>query len=223
MKNEKRTDALFDAVGKIDPEFLMEAETAPKAVRTSPLRRALPIAAAVAALVVLTVILSVFLPKNGTNVLDGKEPGAVTASDDKSSLSDLEKEAVSMEEVFLAATEKAEILEGTPVTCRLQPGVAGIIWQTEADGPCYFHVLTSAQVRRLLSLGTNGAPVGPATSGTVLRVWLVDADGTVQTPYLRPGKGNEEFLRLQDYSPELIPSDAFIDALRHLLTGGQNS
>ena len=214
MKNEKKTEELFQAFGKIDPEFIAEAEPGNRAVQTRPLRRILPIAAAVAVLVVLVAVLSILLPKRSAPVLPEKEnPG-------KSSELPGDKSADPMEDILLSAAEKADVLSENAQSCRLQPGATGLIWQTEENGPCYFHVLTPEQIDRLETMIPQGHMAGNTENRPDVRVWLVGPDGTVQTPYLRQGKGNEDFLRLQDYVPELIPSDAFMDACRQLLSGG---
>lgn len=107
-------------------------------------------------------------------------------------------------------------------------GTVRIVWKAAGDSSRYEAIelsTASAALRLENALSqTPAARVSPdAASENALPVslWIVLSDGSVVTPYLESSPGNTGYGSLYDYSPEVIPAEAFAELLRSLIASEQ--
>lgn len=92
-----------------------------------------------------------------------------------------------------------------------------VVWQFAGDDTlCQSRPLKSGEWERLTESISDGTHVGAASPAQACRVWLLDGNGNVITPYLLPSSGNIG-MTLFDYEAELIPSSSFVSCLEEIL------
>lgn len=184
-QNKRRAAAyLLDEIGGIDERHIHEAEIYRPA--RAPRRGMRLVAAAVIALILLSVPLSALLINN-------RNKSEVKAPDDAG------RPAIEGGEY----TETVDLFDGKPK----------LIWQNPGEAGYRSVEITPGEHDGLLSrLGSGSRPLDGGGEEAAL-VWLARGDGSVISPYLKLSAGNRAVGGLFDYSPELILSD---DAERYI-------
>ena len=98
-------------------------------------------------------------------------------------------------------------------------GESRVVWQYEGDAHFYMsRALTKKEVTALRNVAKENTqkPSSFAKEPNV-RVWVVEADGTVWTPYLQYTDGNLAAAAFFDYHAEIVPSDDWISWVSDLI------
>lgn len=233
MSKEEKTFALLSEIGEIDDIFLKEATS----YRRKPKRNLwVPIVAACLALCIMTTALlslSVMIPLgivmlgNRFDVFDGilqnqspefnnsqENTEEVTAEKDENSEFEPNAGYVALDLIFddkIAANYgKVESLE------QLSYDEASIIWQDGESGEIFVEELTTAELEGIKRNLGKGEGVGEKSPKLNYRVWIVDENRCVISPYLESGVGNQGF-EIFDYEAEIIPNEELIECISDIL------
>lgn len=95
---------------------------------------------------------------------------------------------------------------------------ASVVWKSsDSDTLCVSRPLTDTELESLMKAAKNGRSVDRDTSPTqTFRVWILDGNGSVTTPYLKSSAGNVG-TTLFEYEAEVIPSQEFTSCLEAIL------
>ncbi len=216
MKNEKqqRAEYLLSELSGVEDRYLVAALQTKGQQKPRAFRRVLLIAACLSLSFVLAV--SAFLltsrvfdrfDKNSTNPGDGvpvtTEPATVWELDGV--LNDADgASAIRIEE------DELDFFSGE----------CYVIWQYQGDSYYYkSRPLTEREQRTLRSSSAADSLQAPVTNADQpeVRIWIVEADGTVWTPYLQYTDGNFAAAELFDYHTEVVPSNDMISCISKLL------
>ena len=97
----------------------------------------------------------------------------------------------------------------------LWDGTSYLIWKYENEALYRRIPLSEEQESALVAEISRGTGTA-LTESVSIRVWIVEANGTVLTPYLSDGGAQQG--TLFDYTPEVNPSTALTQIIIHLLT-----
>ncbi len=92
---------------------------------------------------------------------------------------------------------------------------ASLIWQYAEGGDVYSAAISASELDELMS-AIGGKEVGASSPTLSCRVWIVDEQGRVISPYLKRGAGNES-CSIFYYDAEIIPGDKFVGCVSEIL------
>ena len=98
-------------------------------------------------------------------------------------------------------------------------GECRVVWQYEGEAHFYMsRPLLENEVDQLRNAAQKASQKPSATSGEPsVRIWVVEADGTVWTPYLKYTDGNRSAATFFDYHAEIVPSDDWVSCVSDLI------
>ena len=236
MNKEEKALSLLSDIGEIDDIFLKEAAS----YKRKPKRNLwVPVLAACLALCIMTTALlslSVMIPigivvlgsqfdlfdgilQNQYPELEGTQNGA----DD--TLGKVEGDGNDIETTpngkfaaldLLLGDKSADNYVKIESPDQISYGEASIIWQDSESGELFVKTLTFAEVESVKRYMGKGTQVGEGSPEFTYRVWIVDENRVVSSPYLEDGAGNQSFA-IFDYEPEIVPSDELIECISDIL------
>lgn len=240
MNKEDKTLTLLSEIGEIDDIYLKEAlaykRQRPKRVIWIPL-----VAACLALCLMATMLLSlsVMIPLgivvlgNGFDILGGmsqdmspelnNNPSVETEAigekeTDENTVAELEPEPdeglITLDSLFKNSDEKG--YERIDSIEKLSYNEASIIWQDTESGAVFVEALSSAELEGIKRNLGKGSHVGESSPKITYRVWIVDENRSVISPYLEAGVGNEGFA-IFDYEAEIIPDEELIECISDIL------
>lgn len=236
MSKEEKTFALLSEIGEIDDIFLKEATS----YRRKPKRNLwVPIVAACLALCIMTTALlslSVMIPLgivmlgNRFDVFDGILQNQSPELEDTQNGADetlgkVEGDGNDFETApngkiaaldLLLGDKSGEGVFSVESTDQISYDDASIIWQDSESGELFVKTLTSSEVESVKRNMGKGAQVGESSPKLTYRVWIVDENRVVSSPYLEDGVGNQSFA-IFDYEAEIVPSDELIECISDIL------
>ena len=95
-------------------------------------------------------------------------------------------------------------------------GDAGLVWQNVDSGDIYFTSLTAYQLEEVTENLGRGEHVGEESPEISCKIWILDGEGNVMSPYLKSGSGNLD-CAIFDYEVEIIPDDSFVECVSDIL------
>ncbi len=218
-KNEK-TEYLLSMVGEIDDILLEEAVSYKKKRKKTFLVPLVAACVAVCMTVMLALPLSVMIPL-GFILLgnqDAEVPELNNPSDVTEGMGDEDaEEAHDTLDAILDAERLGKghtVLDSTEELSYI--GDASLVWQYEDSSEVYVVKLTQAELASVERNMGKGDQVGERSPALSCRVWVLDGKGSVSTPYLKDGAGNEG-CGIFDYEAEIIPDEDFVDCISDIL------
>ena len=200
---------LFDAIGEIEDRWIAEAETVYTPERRFCFgRRSLIVAATLALVTVSTLGVLVANRSMDKGAPEAESPVTEQAIGTVGTLS-----------------ERMALLKAQTVTLRVNPaeldlfdGSARIVWKYRDEADYRARAITQRELSQLLDAmernpGSSVAPSDSVGMDALEGVWIAYGNGTVISPCLKTGDGNEGFGELFAYEPELEPSEEFADTL----------
>lgn len=91
-----------------------------------------------------------------------------------------------------------------------------LVWQYADGDEVYVASLSSKQLDDLKDVMGKGDEVGESSPSLACYVWIIDGQGTVVSPYLKDGAGNEGCF-IFDYEAEIIPDEEFVERVSEIL------
>ena len=208
MKNAKKEKALrlFLAIGEVDEDLLQDA------LRWRPARRS--VAKRIWLLAATLSLVSVILV--GTVLVMLRTPAPLPpfpdSPDNPSHPIDLEilLQNERHESDYVSLEDETEIPFGN--------GESYLVWQYEdSETLCMSRGLTEDETKLLTREIGKGSEVGKDSPTLSCHVWIVLADGSVLSPYLKQTDGNIGAATLFDYEAELIPSQELSSCISDIL------
>ena len=240
MNREDKTLTLLNEIGEIDDIYLKEALSYK---RKRPARAIwIPLVAACLALCLMATMLlslSVMIPigivvlGNGFDIFGGfsedvapelnntpsiESEAAGEKETEEDTVSELEPPAdeglITLDSLFKNSDEvgytKVDSAE------KLSYNEASIIWQDPESGELFVETLSTAELESIKRNLGKGSQVGESSPKITYRVWIVDENRSVISPYLESGVGNEGFA-IFDYEAEIIPDEELIECISDIL------
>ena len=194
---EEKALRLYESIGDIDHGMATAALNYKSSRSVSPLKLAFIIAACFA----LTVMFVIGGAKIADGLLDLNEtPGMAEGVYKLDSM--LGEEA---DQVLIKAESDIDFFSGE----------VELIW---SDGENYYvkPLGKKNEVTPVLNEIGKGEEIDVDQSFEY-KVWISYGDGRVVSPYLKDTDGNVGYASLFDYSPEIVPSEDFVDSVNELL------
>ena len=237
MNKEQKAASLLSEIGEIDDIFLKEAISYKRKHKRS---LWIPLVAACLALSIMTTALlslSVMIPLgivvigNQFDVFDGimqdqspelegiqENTNEVTVGEDEGDDKVPESTPINGYEVLdmILDDKSAESFGKIDSVNQISYGEASIIWQDSESGEFFAETLTHAEVESVKRNMGKGKRVGESSPAITYRVWIVDENRVVNSPYLESGAGNQSFA-IFDYEAEIIPDDELIECISDIL------
>ena len=203
----RSAERLFDAFGMIDDRIVFEAQEAYMAPsRNSSLSFRKYVVSAMVAMVLVVSMIGGFLISNLTkkNDVDLNENVGTT---------DIGSEH-QMDMLLLSAAQNG-VVESTPIEeIDFFDGNVSLIWSCEGDSN-YYKLIFDTNDAEIKIKNQMSAPKNEITDTSAdslsCKVWISYGNGEVVSPYLKASNGNIGYSTLFDYSPEVLPSEAFTD------------
>ena len=204
----KKAELLYEAIGEIDDRYIAEAGRPFRKKRSASVFTRIAIAAALVLVIVLSGIaffasvrsLAPSCDKEGEGSYGMNDSAAETSAPDKDSYSDIKLiGCVSEEEIdFFGST-------------------ALVIIRRKGEQDFTVIEVSKSRLNGLAeSIGEN--ELDGAGADSEIYVWLCEGDGTVFSPYLRRSPGNVGYGSLFEYSPEISPSEQFLNYLNGIIS-----
>jgi hypothetical protein len=93
---------------------------------------------------------------------------------------------------------------------------ASLIWQYVDSGEIYVKRLSSSELEEVTESIGRGAQVGEESPEIGCKMWVLDGEGNVISPYLKGGAGNVD-CTVFDYEVEIIPDESFVECISDIL------
>lgn len=234
MDKKEKAERLLDSIGNIDDSLLDEA-IGYKPVRRFNFHQFGLMAACIALVFVIAVAMPVLrnmsevgnsdgiFEGNGGNVVgrpEGSEEnsGGVVENPDKHPENNTEVERGALDAYM------SDVRGSSLDNCTVYPsaesltytGNASLVWQYADGDEVYVATLSSTQLDELMGAMGSGKEVGEVSPELSCYVWIVDGQGTVVSPYLKDGAGNEGCV-VFDYEAEIIPDEEFVECVSEIL------
>ena len=207
MRDAKRAaEYLFDEIGGIDDNYIAAAQSARRSGGVT-FRRALSIAAAVAAVFMIAVLaMPALITRNFDKVQEDNVADVETTVDKSENKPDVEASMNAPLEQLLSSTGDAFCVTGD---ANLFDGRAKLIWQDRQSGKRYEILLTRSQLAQIDKLIKHGRRTENIESEML--IWISYGDGRVVSPCLEYSDGNVGYGSLFDYLPEVVPTEELIN------------
>lgn len=205
MRDAKRAaEYLFDEIGGIDDSYIAAAQSARRSGGVT-FRRAISIAAAVAAVFMIAVLaMPALVTRNFDKVQSDDAVNAETSVNNSESKPDTQLNAPL--EQLLAATGDMFSVIGE---ANLFDGRAKLIWQDRQSGTRYEILLSRGELAQIDKLIKHGRRTENIESEML--IWVCYGDGRVVSPCLEYSDGNVGYGSLFDYLPEVVPTEELIN------------
>ncbi len=239
MNRDKKTEYLLSSIGEIDDILLAEAEN----YRAKKKKHFLIplIAACLAFAIMATTALSLSIvipvgimlfgdlaekndaeayPENGGEL--NQSPSQNEIQDGNNSAdrnqSDKENEAVkeSLESLLERFSDSGDCAKVESFSELSYVGEPSLVWQSGDEGEIFVKPLSSAQLESVERYMGSGDQVGQRSPKQSVKVWILDGEGNVNTPYLKNGAGNTDVV-IFDYEAEIVPSEDLVDCISDIL------
>lgn len=242
MNREDKTLTLLDEIGEIDDIYLKEALSYK---RKRPARAIwIPLIAACLALCLMATMLlslTVMIPLgivvlgNRFDILGGmsqdispelnNDPSIETEAigekeTEEDTVAELEPDhpadegLITLDSLFKNSDEREYAKVDSAE--KLSYNEASIIWQDPESGELFVETLSTAELESIKRNLGKGSHVGESSPKITYRVWIVDENRSVISPYLEAGVGNEGFA-IFDYEAEIIPDEELIECISDIL------
>ncbi len=220
MDKKEKAERLLDSIGNIDDSLLDEAIVY-KSARRYNLHQLGLMAACIALICVIAVAMPMLRNMSAVGDSNGnseQNSGGVVENPDKNPENNEEVEQNSLDAYMLGV--RGSSLDN----CTVYPsadsltytGNASLVWQYADGDEVYVTTLSSTQLGELKEAMGSGKEVGEVSPELDCYVWIVDGQGTVVSPYLKDGAGNEGCV-VFDYEAEIIPDDEFVECVSEIL------
>lgn len=220
MDKKEKAERLLDSIGNIDDSLLDEA-IGYKAVRRFNFHQ-LGLMAACIALVFVIAIASPLLrnlAEVGGGNANSEESGGEVVENSTQNAGDHDKVERSALDAYMLGVRVSSL-----DNCTVYPsaesltytGNASLVWQYADGDEVYVTTLSSTQLGELKEAMGSGKEVGEVSPELDCYVWIVDGQGTVVSPYLKDGAGNEGCV-IFDYEAEIIPDEEFVECVSEIL------
>ena len=191
---EKKIDVLLGCIGEIDDELVNEALTYKRAKR-----RGIPIGALAACLAVAFVIAV-----------------AVPLIARFGALGHTEESPIGSLDALLLESRGGNFKTYASFDELSYVGSASLVWQYGEGGEIYSLELTDAQLARIESKMGKGESVGESSPSVKCKIWVLDGQGNVTTPYLKSGAGNVG-CEIFDFEAEIMPYESFTECISDIM------
>ena len=94
---------------------------------------------------------------------------------------------------------------------------AKLVWQEADSKELYVCYLSEAELARLQREMGRGEEVGERSPELNMKVWVLDGEGNVRSPYLKPTVGNTG-CEIFDYEAEIMPTESLIQCISEILS-----
>jgi len=192
-KNEK-TEKLFSAIGEIDDELLYEAQTYRK-------KRKIGHLGVLAACLALVIVIAIALPL--INRLDGLNKGDRSVSHK------------GLDDVLLDCRE-GDYKKYSSFDELSYIGEAKLVWQYADSEEIYVLTISDDQLSRIESNMGKGKMTGERSPELYCKIWVLDGQGNVKTPYLESNAGNVG-CQIFDYDAEIIPDESMVECISDIM------
>lgn len=220
MDKKEKAERLLDSIGNIDDNLLEEA-IGYKSARRYNLHQLGLMAACIALVFVIAIAMPILRNMSMVGDSDGnieQSGGDVVERPEESKENDGEVERVSLD-AYMSDVRGASL-----DNCTVYPsaesltytGNASLVWQYADGDEVYVATLSSTQLGELQKAMGSGKEVGESSPELDCYVWIVDGQGTVVSPYLKEGAGNEGCV-IFGYEAEIIPDEEFVDCVSEIL------
>ena len=217
----RRAARLFDAIGDIDDRYIAEAEAPYASKKASGIlwKRLLPVALSLTVVVggaYLALTRGMLANKSAPEAAD-RDFMADNANDAEEGgpLEDTSASTVSLHRLLASIRDRIDVPAYDGASSELWDGTSYLIWKYENEALYRRIPLSEEQESALVAEISRGTGTA-LTESVSIRVWIVEANGTVLTPYLSDGGAQQG--TLFDYTPEVNPSTALTQIIIHLLT-----
>ena len=205
MRDAKRAaEYLFDEIGGIDDSYIAAAQSARRSGGVT-FRRAISIAAAVAAVFMIAVLaMPALVTRNFDKVQSDDAVNAETSVNNSESKPDTQLNAP-LEQLLAATGDKFSVIG----EANLFDGRAKLIWQDRQSGTRYEILLSRGELAQIDKLIKHGRRTENIESEML--IWVCYGDGRVVSPCLEYSDGNVGYGSLFDYLPEVVPTEELIN------------
>lgn len=207
----RKAEYLFDELGEIDDRMVAEAMNT-KAFNKKQTERVIVRSLAFAAAAVIVTGLSLGLLLSQTLQTGDKDEGAA------------EEELVMYQSISdaLCAAERENLAErfDSADAVELFDSNVKIIWQSRDSGSYYALSLDARETGELtkaLEKTYFASQIADESDLAQTHLWISYGDGRVVSPYLKESAGNVGYGELFEYSPEIIPSEEFLELVNSLV------
>lgn len=199
MNKMRKTEYLLREIGEIDDRLIHEAVCYKPAKRSN--YRWGMLAACLALVFIVAVAGPLMRSMNSVNDEVQKE--------------DVAPVYVSLDEL-LPATQERFFKVNDPDKLSYDSS-ASLVWQDSESGQLYQIYLTDGQFSNLNREMGKGEEVGELSPQLDLKVWVLDGEGNVRSPYLKATAGNTG-CEIFDYEAEILPTEALIECIANILS-----
>ena len=194
MNINEKSQLLFECIGEINDDLIHEAEEyKPKKKRSYNL-------ALIAACFALVMVIALASP------LIRNLTGMSNEATDK---------PVNLDSVLLDSKDAGFETVSSPESLSYVGG-ASLVWQYEESGEYYVARLSARELNDLTKSMGRGEEVGERSPQLSCRVWVLDGRGSVTSPYLKEGSGNDG-CTVFDYEAEIIPDETLVERISEIL------
>lgn len=92
----------------------------------------------------------------------------------------------------------------------------GIVWMYSGESAVYVKELDAVSLESIHKEMGSGKEISESGAEPACKVWIVDEDGIVTTPYLKESIGNTD-VAIFDYNAEIIPDEELIELISEIL------
>ncbi len=206
MKNRKdKIEYLFDGIGEIDDKLLTEA------LAYKPIRRRKYNFGLIAACLALIIAVALVFPM--------LQNGFVVGENEKvdEGMLDVNVSYDSLDALMLGIRDGGDYENVSSASELSYTDGACIVWKYDDSESFCVKYVNDRQFERLSDGMGKGDEVGESSPELSCRVWIVDGEGIVRSPYLKETAGNEG-LSVFEYEAEIIPTEELIDCISDMLT-----
>ena len=203
MNKKDKTEILFSHIGEIDDQLLNEAMTYRREKRSG--YNFGMLAACLALIFVIAVAMPILRRFEDIGGNKDSEGNAADVPESYASLDELLADNYGGDFKKLESFDSLEYLDE-----------ASLVWQYKESGEVYVRYLSEDELETISEHLGDGEEVGNASPEFTCRVWILNGEGKVVSPYLKESAGNESF-EVFDYEAEIIPDEDFVNCISDIL------
>ena len=219
MDKKDKAERLLDSIGNIDDRLIDEA-IGYKAARRVNLYHYGLMAACIALVFVIAVASPLLrkLAEVGNGGANGDENGSgVVENTNNGEESNDEVVNDGLGRYMLSIRDSLDLCNVYPSAGSLSyTDSMSLVWQYADGEEVYVAPLSASQLSDLMDAMGSGKEVGESSPELDCYVWIIDGQGTVISPYLKEGAGNEG-CAVFDYEAEIIPDEDFVECVSEIL------